>query len=395
MVVKLNVKTIRDFDFNNKKVLLRIDMDVPLDNGVIVDDTRLRASLDSINYLLDNGASVIFLLGHIGRPGGKPVPELSTKVVADWFSSHLSVPVAHVDSCFDFSLPDARVVVLENVRFFQGEKANDPVFSEKLASLADLYVNDAFATCHRSHASMVGVPSFIPGCLGFNVLKELENLSLDDAEKPFIAVLGGAKLSTKLPVIINLSSKVDYLLVGGAMIFTFYKALGFSVGDSLVDDDFIAKAKSLLDDPVISKKIVLPSDVVVSSFDEFSSSFSNTRVVSYDSIPDGFKGLDIGPEAVNKFKSLLSFAKTIVWNGPLGYVEAEPFDKATVSIAEFIASLTNNGVRTVVGGGDSLKVVNKLGLASAFTHVSTGGGASLLLLQGSELVALKALEKWN
>ncbi len=379
------IRKLSDMDFKDKRVIVRIDMDVPLDEGKIVDDTRLRASVDTINFIIKRGAKQIFLLGHLGRPKGVPVPELSSKPIAEWFKTQ-EFDVTHVDSCIDIDVPESKVVVLENVRFYPEEKKNDEEFAKKLASLADVYVNNAFATCHREHASMVGIPKYIPGCIGLTVQKELDNLTIENPEKPYVAIVGGAKLETKLPVIQNLLPKVDYLLVGGGMIFTFYKAKGWEIGASLLDETSLQMANMIGD----NDKLVLPTDVVVADGPDDG---TNAKTVIAQGIPIGKKGLDIGPESVEKFKEIMDAAKTIVWNGPLGYVEAEPFDKATVEIADHMASLTEKGVRTIIGGGDSVKIINKLGLAGKFTHVSTGGGASLVLLQGDKLVALEALER--
>jgi len=381
------IPTLNDLDVTGKRVLVRLDLDVPLDEkGNIIDDTRLRAGIPTLKKLLEKGARQLIIIGHIDRPQGKYDETKSTKPIALRLMKLLGRTVQHVNDCIDIELPPTPIVVLENLRFHAEEEANDETFAQKLASHADVYVNDAFATTHRAHASTVGVTKYLPGGIGLQIEKELKHLQLTNPKRPFIALLGGAKLETKLPLIKRILPRVDKLLLGGAMIFTFYKAKGWETGTSLVDNNNLMMAKMLLH----NEKLILPTDVVIApSPDEG----DKAKVVIAQGIPAGMKGLDIGPESIERFKQELSQARTIIWNGPLGYVEKEPFNKATEDIIRHIASLTSKGVTTIVGGGDSIKLVNKLGMASQFTHVSTGGGASMKLLEGQELVALKALEK--
>jgi phosphoglycerate kinase len=377
--------TIQDLDPQGKRIFVRIDADVPLKNGEIVDDTRLRRVIPTLKTLLQQGAKQLILAGHIGRPQGKD-PSLSTKAIAIRLNTLLGKTVQHINDCIDVELPNTPVVMIENLRYYKEEEANDPEFARKLASHADYYVNDAFATSHRAHASMVGVPQHIPGCVGLVVEQELTQLDFSQPEHPFIAIVAGAKLETKLPIIQHILPNVDNVLVGGAMMFTFYQAQGWETGTSLVDKNYVLNAQMLLN----NKKLILPTDVVIAPSPEEG---NQSRVVIDKGMPATHMGLDIGPASVEHFRAILSQAKTIVWNGPLGMVEKEPFNKATEEIAQHIATLTEQGVRTVVGGGDSIKIIEALGLADKYSHVSTGGGASMKLLEGKQLVAIEALTK--
>ena len=376
------MRTIKDVNFDHKRVLMRVDLDVKIDdNGDILDDARLVETLPTIKYVLEHNCKQIILMGHLGRPDGKVIQKLKTGKVALRLEKLLGMIVVKLDDCIDVKVPDAKIIVLENLRFHSEEEANDPAFSKKLASIADIYVNDAFATTHRAHASTVGVTKYIPGCIGFVVERELKYLNLENAERPLIAILGGAKISTKFGVIKELLKKVDYLLVGGAMIFTMYKARGDKIGKSLVEDNFIAEAKMLLN----NEKIILPDDVLVAkSIDQN----AETMVVPDFDIPDGWIGLDIGHESIQLFKDYLAKSKTVFWNGPLGYFEIEKFSNGTKEIAEYLA---NSGKIVIVGGGDTEGAIKPW--KDKYTHVSTGGGASLELVSGKELPAIRALKE--
>jgi 3-phosphoglycerate kinase len=382
------IPTINDLDFTGKRVLIRVDYNVPLakTTGDITDDTRIRASIPTLRALFEKGAKQLILVTHIGRPEGKDA-KLTTDKVALRLMQLIGRTVKKVDECIDIELPeDTSIVMLENVRFHPEEEANDLDFAQKLAQHADVYVNDAFGTAHRAHASTEAVARFLPGCIGLLFEKELANLDIERFKAPTVAILGGAKLDTKLPVIRRILPKVDKILLGGAMIFTFYKAKGYQVGDSLVDEKNLTMAQMLLN----NDKIVLPVDVVVAKSPEDG---ATSRVVPAEGIPAGMKGLDIGPESVELFKREMDGAKTIIWNGPLGYVEKTPFDKATKEMLLHLSTLTEKGVTTIVGGGDSIAVVEQMKLESKLSHVSTGGGASMEMLEGKEFPILKALDK--
>ncbi len=380
------IPTINDKDFKGKRVLVRVDYNVPMSNGEIVDDTRIRMSIPTIKKLFEKGAKQLVLMTHIGRPEGKKVPELRTDKVALRLMKIIGKTVTKVDDCIDIELPDSPIVMLENLRFHKEEEENDPEFAKKLAQNGEIYVNDAFATAHRAHASTTGVTKHLEGCVGLLMEKELKYLRLEEAEKPIIGILGGAKLGTKLPLIKSLLNKVDYLLLGGAMIFTFYKAKGLETGKSLVDEEQILMAQMLAN----NEKLILPKDVVVAPSENEPEKATNKEI---NQISKEDKGLDIGEKSINEFKEIIKEAKTIIWNGPLGYVEQEPFDKATKELLYAIVQRTKEGATSIVGGGDSIAYVNKLGLANKLTHVSTGGGASMKLMAGEELPALKALEE--
>ncbi|MBD3209605.1 phosphoglycerate kinase [Candidatus Woesearchaeota archaeon] len=381
------IPTIQDLDFRDKRVIVRVDYNVPLtEAGDIVDDTRIKASLPTLEALFERGARQLVLLTHIGRPDGKRVPHLSTDKVALRLMQHLGKTVQKVDDCVDVELPETPVVMLENVRFHEEEEANDAEFARKLAQNGELFVNDAFGTAHREHASTVGVTKHVKGCVGLLIQKELHYLDIHRIEKPVVTILGGAKLETKLPLLQRMLPNVDKLLVGGAMIFTFYKARGWEVGKSLLDEKNMTMAQMLTN----NDKVVLPTDVVVAPSPKDG---DRAKVVPAQGIPADMIGLDIGPESVEHFKHVLSGAKTVVWNGPLGFVEEKPFGEATIAIMEHLAELTKGGVITIVGGGDSIAMVERHDLDEKFTHVSTGGGASMKLMEGKKLPALQALER--
>ena len=386
-------KTIRDVDVKGKRVLVRVDFNVPLADGKVADDRRIRAALPTIQYLLDHGAAVI-LMSHLGRPKGKVVPELRMDPVAERLSQLLGQSVRKLDDCIGPEVEAAvramkpgDVILLENTRFHPEERKNDPEFARKLASLADLFVNDAFGTAHRAHASTVGVARYLPAVAGFLMERELRFLgqALESPERPFVALLGGAKISDKIGVIRNLLSKVDALLIGGGMANTFFKAQGYKVGDSLVEDEAIDTAKGLLDEA--GDKLILPVDVVIA--DKVAPDAA-VKTIKVGDVPAGWRILDIGPETVEFFKGKLQGARTVVWNGPMGVFEVEPFAKGTFAIAEALAEL--EGATVIVGGGDSAAAVEKAGVADRITHVSTGGGASLEFLEGKELPGVAALE---
>ena len=382
--------SIRDLDLKNKTVFIRVDFNVPLAPGgqEITSDKRIKASLPTIQYALDQGAGVI-LASHLGRPKGKPNPEMSLKPAAVRLEQLLQRPVKMAPDCIGPDVANMKprpgeVLLLENLRFHPEEEKNDPGFSKQLASLADLYVNDAFGSAHRAHASTVGMIQFMPkAAAGFLMDKELEYLNkvTKNPEHPCVAILGGAKVSDKIEVIQNLMKFVDKLVIGGAMAYTFLKAQGKPVGKSLVEDDKVELAKDLIQSA--GTKLYLPTDHVVAS--ELKEGAENEVV---QEIPDGKMGLDIGPETIKVFTGVVLNSKTIIWNGPMGVFEKPPFDKGTVAVAKAVA---DSGAVSLVGGGDSEKAVKSAGVADQISHISTGGGASLEFLAGIELPGVAAL----
>jgi len=388
----MNKKTIRDISWAGKRALVRCDFNVPLDeNRNITDDRRIRAALPTIKYLLEHGAAVI-LCSHLGRPKGKVVEELRLDPVAARLEELLGVPVKKLDDCIGPEVEKAvkemrpgDVILLENLRFHPEERKNDPEFAKKLASLADVYVNDAFGTAHRAHASTAGVAAYLPAVAGFLLEKEIAFLGgeLENPKRPFVAILGGAKISDKIGVIENLLSKADTLLIGGGMANTFLKAKGYEMGDSLVEESSLSLAEGLM--KKAGDKLVLPVDVVVA--DAFSAE-ANKKVVPADGVEPGWRVLDIGPKTVELFASKIKGAGTVVWNGPMGVFELDPFAEGTFAIARVLAE---SGATTIIGGGDSAAAVEKAGLADKMTHISTGGGASLEFLEGKELPGIAAL----
>lgn len=383
-----NFATLDDFEFTGKRALVRVDFNVPLNNGKVTDDTRIRAALPTITTLLKEGAKSVILMSHLGRPKGEVKPELSLAPVAQRLQELLGKEVIFVGDCLG-KIPDrARIMLLENLRFYKEEKANDAEFTKRLASHADVYVNDAFGTAHRAHASVVGVTEHLPSCAGLLMEKELNALQevKDSPKQPLILLLGGAKLKTKLPVIEHYLEIADKIIISGAMAFTFFAAKGMETGKSLVDIEFIDKAKALLDNPLFSEKAVFPADFVVAS--EVSGD-AERKVVTADEIPAGWAGLDNGPVSISRFSKLIDGAATVIWNGPLGLCEIQPFDEGTKSIASALAGIN---AKVVVGGGDTVAVLNDLGLADKYAHLSTGGGAFLDFLAGKELPAVSALE---
>lgn len=393
----MNKKTVRDVDVAEKRVLVRVDFNVPLKEGEVADDTRIEAALPTIRHLLDHDAAVI-LMSHLGRPQGEVVEGLRMDPVAERLSALLGQQAEKLDDCVGEAVAQAveqmqsgEVIVLENTRFHPGEKPNDPDLASELAALADVYVNDAFGAAHRAHASTEGVARAMrakggAAVAGLLVEKELEFLgrAVEDPEPPFVAILGGAKVSGKISVIESLLGRCDRILIGGGMANTFFKAMGFEVGDSLVEEDAIQTAKSLLDKA--AGKLVLPVDVVVA--DAFDND-AQTRVVAPNEVSAGWQILDIGPKTLVTFDSALKGAKTVTWNGPLGVFEMPTFAVGTFEMARLLAELD---ATTIVGGGESAAAVQQVGLVDQMSHVSTGGGASLQFLEGKTLPGVAALD---
>ncbi len=390
----MNNRSVRDLDLGDKRVLVRVDFNVPIKNGEVTDDTRIVRALPTIRYLLSEGAHPV-LISHLGRPKGEPDPKYAMDPVAAKLRELLGEPVLKLDDAVGPEVEEALedwdgrgVVLLENSRFYPGETKNDPDFSDQLAALADLYVDDAFGAAHRAHATTVGVAERLPAAAGLLLAEEIDYLDgvLEDPERPFVAILGGAKVSDKLGVIESLLRTADSLLVGGAMCFTFFKAQGYEVGDSLVEDDYLEEAKRLMDEA--GERLVLPVDVVVADAMEEG---AEAGTVAVDGIPSGKMGLDIGPETVALFEERIAEARTIFWNGPMGVFEIEAFAKGTEGVARAVAEASSGGATSVIGGGDSVAAVNKLGLEDRMSHISTGGGASLEYVEGKELPGVAVL----
>src|SRR5437773_7950106 len=382
----MSEKTLHHIDVVGKRVLVRVDFNVPLEKGKVSDDTRIRAALPTIQYLLEEAAQPI-LCSHLGRPKGKPTAKYSLKPVAERLGQLLDRPVQMAPDCVgpvveDMArkIPRGGVLLLENLRFHAEEEANDPEFARTLASLADLYVNDAFGSAHRAHASTARVTAYLPAVAGFLMEKELSFLgrALASPARPFVAVLGGARVSDKIEVIHNLLGKVDSLLIGGGMANTFLKAQGKAVGESLVENDKLDEARALLHDG--GSRLILPVDVVVA--DRLDPK-AERRAVGVNAVPAGWRILDIGPQTVEVFTQHLRTTRTVVWNGPMGVFELGPFSLGTFAIARALAKLS--GATTIIGGGDSAAAVEQAGVAQRMTHISTGGGASLEFLEGKEL----------
>ncbi len=407
----MNKKTIKDIEIKGKRVFIRVDFNVPIKNGEIEDDTRIRGALPTIEYAIGQGAKVI-LASHLGRPlkDKKQAEEkgmsydsakYSLEVVAKHLAQLIGRPVHFEDSDEPndivtkiSAMQDGEIVMLENLRLNAGEENNDETFGESLAKDIDVYVNDAFGTAHRAHASTEGITHFVDDCVaGLLMEKELNFLgkALHDPERPFVAILGGAKVSDKIPVIESLiDRKVDKLLIGGAMAYTFFKAQGFTIGKSLVEDDMMPKALEIVElADSAGVELLLPTDHrVVDSYDPLNSA----KVIPIAFTNAGLVGLDIGPETIEIFKQALEGAKTIVWNGPMGMFEEKPFDEGTTAIAQAVAEATKNGATSIVGGGDSVSAVNQAGLDDEISHISTGGGATLEFLAGDELPGVAALD---
>ena len=388
----MNKKTIKDLDWSGKRALVRVDFNVPLSDGHVTDDIRIQAALPTINYLLEQGAAVI-LMSHLGRPKGGPDPKYSMKVTADHLATLISAPVQFVDATTGpaaeaaaAQLQPGQVLVLENTRFDKREEKNDPGMAQELAKLGDVFVNDAFGSAHRAHASTAGVADHLPAVAGFLMEKELEYLggALENPEHPFIAIMGGAKISDKIEVIEALLKKVDTLLIGGGMANTFLAASGYNMGKSLVEADVLDKARELMQKG--AGIIQLPVDLRVAV--AFAGDAEN-QIVSIEDVPAEWMALDIGPATIAHYSNYLSGAQTVVWNGPMGVFEFPAFAQGTVAIAEMLADLRN--AVTIIGGGDSAAAVAQAGLEGRMSHVSTGGGASLEFLEGKTLPGVAVL----
>jgi len=387
----MNKKTVKDVDLKGKRVLMRVDFNVPMQDGKVTDDKRIKASLPTIQYVLDQGASLV-LMSHLGRPKGGPDPEFSLKAASEVLASLLGKPVKMAHDCVGpevekmaKALKPGEVLMLENTRFQAGEEKNDLDLAKQMASLGDVYVNDAFGSAHRAHSSTEGVARFLPAVSGFLMEQELEYLgrAVSNPEHPYIAILGGAKISDKILVVETLLSKCDKLIIGGGMANTFLAAKGYAMQDSLVEAGSVETAKSIMSKA--GNKLLLPVDAIIA--DKFEAE-ANSKVVDADKVPTGWRIMDIGPKSIEVFKAALSGAKLIVWNGPMGVFEMPKFAEGTFAIAKLLAA---SGATTVIGGGDSASAVKKAGVAKQMTHVSTGGGASLEFLEGKELPGVAAL----
>lgn len=395
------MKTLNDFNFENKKALIRVDFNVPLnDSFEVTDDTRIQAAKPTIIKILEDGGSCV-LMSHLGRPKGKE-DQFSLRHIVSKVTEVLGVQVKFVDDCIGSTvegvvtnLKSGEVLLLENLRFYPEEKAGDVAFAEQLSKLGDVYVNDAFGTAHRAHASTAIIAQFFPEnkCFGNLLATEIESIDkvLNNSEKPVTAILGGAKVSSKIGVIENIIEKVDHIIVGGGMTFTFIKALGGKIGNSLVEEDKLELALEILAKAKENNtEIHLPVDVVIA--DAFSND-ANTQVVDTNEIPDGWMGLDCGPKTVEKFAEVIAKSKTILWNGPLGVFEMEKFAEGTIGLGNAIAEATKNGAFSLVGGGDSVAAVKQFGFADKVSYVSTGGGAMLEMLEGQTLPGIEAILK--
>ena len=392
----MNKKTVRDIDLKNKKVLVRCDFNVPLDeNFNITDNRRIVGALPTIKYLLENNCKVI-LCSHLGRPKGQVKKEFSLAPVAKELSKLLGREVKLAGDIIGPSakeltsnMQNGEIVLIENVRFDSREEANDEEFAKELASMAEIYVNDAFGTAHRAHSSTAGVAKFLPAVAGFLMEKEINFLgtTLENPERPFMAILGGKKVSDKIGVIDSLLEKVDTLIIGGGMAYTFFKAMGYNVGNSICELDKLDLATSLMEKAKAKGvKLMLPIDTKVGK--EFKED-TESKTVSYKEIPDGWEGFDIGAETIKMYEEELAKAKTVIWNGPVGLFEFDQFAIGTNSIAKFLGDM--QGVTTIIGGGDSAAAIEKLGIGDKFTHISTGGGASLEFLEGKKLPGVECL----
>ena len=387
----MNKKTVKDIDLKGKRVFMRVDFNVPMADGKVTDDKRIKAALPTIKYVLEQGASLL-LASHLGRPKGGPAPEFSLKAAAEVLSGHLGIPVKMAPDCVGpeveamaKALKPGEVLMLENTRFHKGEEKNDLELAKQMAALADVYVNDAFGSAHRAHSSTEGIARFLPAVSGFLMEQELEYLgrAVANPEHPYIAILGGAKISDKILVVETLAAKCDKLIIGGGMANTFLAAKGLNMQDSLVEAESIETGKTLL--AKLGDKLILPLDAVIA--DKFAED-ANTQVVDVDKIPTGWRMLDVGPKTLELYKEALKGAKLVVWNGPVGVFEMPKFAEGTFALAKMLAE---SGATTVIGGGDSASAVKKAGVAKQMTHVSTGGGASLEFLEGKELPGVAAL----
>jgi phosphoglycerate kinase len=393
----MNKKTIRDVDLKGKRVLVRVDFNVPIQDGAVADDTRIVAALPTLKAILAGSPRALVLMSHLGRPKGERKPEFSLRPVVPVLAEKLGVEVAFAEDCVGApaeealaALPEGGVLILENTRFHAEERKNDPDFSAQLAALGDIYVDDAFGSAHRAHASTEGVTHYLLSVAGLLMEKEIEFLSraIENPTAPFVAILGGAKISDKIGVIENLLGKADKILIGGGMANTFAAAQGIEMGESLVEADSIETAKALLSKA--GDKLVLPVDATIA--DAFDAG-ANTRVIPItEGVPASWRALDIGPDTMLVFNQALGDAMTVVWNGPMGVFEMEPFAQGTFAIAGAVAERTAAGATTIIGGGDSAAAIKQAGLADKVSHVSTGGGASLEMLEGKTLPGLAALD---
>lgn len=393
----MNKMTVRDADFSGKRVLVRVDFNVPVSGGAVSDDTRVRASIPTLRYILDQKPKALILLSHLGRPKGERNPKYTLAPVAPVLAAQLGTPVAFADDCIGDTvqqalntLPEGGVLLLENTRYYKGEEKNDPELAQQLAQWGDIFVNDAFGTSHRAHASNVGISSHLPTYAGLLIEKELDYLAraIESPERPFVAIMGGAKVSDKIAVIEALLEKVDYLLIGGGMANTFAKAQGYEMGKSLVEKDAIETAQALLTKG--GDKLILPTDALIG--DKFDAA-ANTQVIQLaDGVPADWASYDIGPDTISTFQARLAGAKTVLWNGPMGVFEIAPFANGTYAIAQTLADLTQAGAKTIIGGGDSAAAIEKANLAEQVSHVSTGGGASLEMLEGKVLPGVAAIQ---
>jgi phosphoglycerate kinase len=392
----MNKMTVRDAQFAGKRVLVRVDFNVPLEDGVVTDDTRVRAAVPTLQYILEQKPAALLLLSHLGRPKGGPEPKYSLAPVAPVLAQHLGVPVAFAEDCVGekvsaalAALPTGGVLLLENTRFYKGEEKNDPELAAEMAKFGDIFVNDAFGTAHRAHASNVGLSSLLPSVSGLLMEKEIDYLAntIESPARPFVSILGGAKVSDKIAVIDALLDKCDALIIGGGMANTFFLAQGRALGKSLVEADALETAKALLARG--GDKLVLPVDAVIG--DKFADDAAQ-QVVDIDAgVPDGWAIYDIGPKTRELFAAKLADAKTVVWNGPMGVFEMPSFAAGTFSVAQVLADITAKGAVTIIGGGDSAAAAEQSGLADKITHISTGGGASLEMLEGKVLPGVAAI----
>jgi phosphoglycerate kinase len=395
----MNKMTVRDADLRGKRVLVRVDFNVPIESGSITDDTRIRGAVPTIKYILEQKPKSVVLMSHLGRPKGKRDPEFSLAPVAPALSKLLGVDVQFIDDALGDAtrqavdaLPEGSVALLENTRFYSGDEKNNADMSAQLARYGDIFVNDAFGAAHRAHASTVGVANHLPAVSGMLLEKEIDYLAtaLENPDRPFVAVLGGAKVSDKIEVIQALLDKADTVLIGGGMANTFFKAQGIAIAKSLVENDALDTARSLLEKA--GGRLLLPVDVVIADRLEDDAQTRTIKLSTEGGVPDGYAIYDIGSDTVKQYGEKILAAKTIVWNGPMGVFEVTPFAKGTESVAKFMAQATEKGAITIIGGGDSVAAVQEAGLADKITHISTGGGASLEMLEGKTLPGVAALK---